>query len=99
MTNLVRIRVDIPNSIDSEWKISVDKSDLQIPSYLKKRLREVVEKNVNKKSIKVYKGRSKPLDQTGIEHIWNKSVSKDGKISYSINTDHQFIKWFIDRLD
>ena len=80
----MRIRVDIPNSIDSEWKISVDKSDLQIPSYLKKRLREVVEKNVNKKSRKVYKGRSKPLDQTGIEQIWNKSVSVDEKISYSL---------------
>ncbi len=99
LTNLVRIRVDIPNSIDSEWKISVDKSDLQIPSYLKKRLREVVEKNVNKKSIKVYKGRSKPLDQTGIEQIWNKSISVDGKISYSINTNHTFIKWFIEKLD
>jgi hypothetical protein len=99
LTNLVRIRVDIPNSIDSEWKISVDKSDLQIPSYLKKRLREVVEKNVNKKSRKVYKGRSKPLDQTGIEQIWNKSVSGDGKISYSINTNHTFIKWFIEKLD
>ena len=99
LTNLTRISIDIPNSIDFEWKISVDKSDLQIPSYLKKRLREVVEKNVNASAIKVYKGKSLPLDQSKNERVWNKTQSSDGTITYSVNTDHPFIKWFISTLN
>ena len=32
---LARVRIDIPNSLDNEWKTTVDKSEAQIPNWLK----------------------------------------------------------------
>ena len=43
LAQLVRVSVDIPNSLDDLWKITVDKSDAQLPAVLRKRLGQIVD--------------------------------------------------------
>ena len=50
LSKLVRISVDIPNSLDNEWKITVDKSEVQIPSKWKSQLKELVKQHIIKLS-------------------------------------------------
>ena len=42
LSQLVRVAIDIPNSLDAMWKITVDKADAQLPSLLRDRLRTLV---------------------------------------------------------
>ena len=50
----MRIDVDIPNSLDKIWKITVDKSDAQLPFPLREKLKSII-KNQPKKNIYILK--------------------------------------------
>ena len=56
LKQLVRISVDISNKIDIDWKITIDKSDAQIPFKSRNRFLELIE-TISKKSVKVYRGK------------------------------------------
>jgi hypothetical protein len=45
-TKLARVRVDMPNTLDMEWKIDVKKSSAQLPSAVRKELSTVIEQIV-----------------------------------------------------
>lgn len=81
LSQLVRIAVNIPNSLDAIWKITVDKSEAQLPSGLRSRLREIV-KALKGQSGKVFQsrgGRVKPAD--GRTTVWAKYV-RNGEVRY-----------------
>lgn len=42
LNQLIRIKLDIPNSMDDIWRITVDKSDAQLPQDLKRYLKDIV---------------------------------------------------------
>ena len=42
LSKLVRVRIDIPNSLDEIWKITLDKSDAQLPVALKNRMKRLI---------------------------------------------------------
>ena len=46
LTKLCRIAVDIPNTMDAEWKIDVKKASAQLPPVVRERLKKVVERFV-----------------------------------------------------
>ncbi|MDB2468657.1 ATP-binding protein [Alphaproteobacteria bacterium] len=52
---LARVKVDIPNTTDEHWKITVDKSGAQLPGALRKRLLDWVDNKILGKSVKVYR--------------------------------------------
>ena len=89
LSQLTRIRVDLPNTLDKDWKITLDKSDAQLPVALRSRLKDYIRKysgqsaNANKK-----KGANLSIDKK--EPVW-KRVSHDGRIRYLINRDHPLI--------
>ena len=56
LNKLARIRVDIPNSLDSIWEIDIKKSTASLPDIIKQNLVAIVEKTVGK-SEKVYYSR------------------------------------------
>ena len=87
---LFRISVDIPNSLDSEWKITLDKSDAQLPAALRDRLREVVKKLKVRASAPY---RRKPIRTNSIDkvNIWERMVS-GGANTYRINRNHPFVE-------
>ena len=44
LTKLSRVRVDIPNTMDADWKIDVRKANAQMPPVVRERLRRIVER-------------------------------------------------------
>jgi hypothetical protein len=92
LSKLARVRVDIPNSLDEEWRITVDKSDAQIPTTLKRRLKDLIEK-IGNVSSRVYRQRGSRIMHSGLTPIWLRSV-KQGQIKFSVNGANPAIEAF-----
>ena len=90
LTKLARVMVDIPNSLDEEWKITVDKSEAQIPAVVRKRLKQLTEK-ISLGSNKVYTKKGVKLNKSEVVSIWNE-VRQKGVTRFKINRDHPFMK-------
>lgn len=97
LSQLVRIAVDIPNSLDSIWKISVDKSNAQLPALLRYRLKQVVDK-LRLRSSSIFRSRGGRLDLPSSMPIWSRHA-RDGAITYSINREHPLIVALTDTSD
>jgi hypothetical protein len=97
LSKLARIRIDIPNSLDEEWKITVDKSDAQIPSFLRNRLRSLIDR-IRDSSVHVYRNRGGKIDRKDVVSVWERTV-KQGVISYTINRKHAVISQFRSTLE
>lgn len=93
LSQLTRVRIDLPNSLDAEWKITLDKSDAQLPVTLRKRLREIVQK-FSKKSIDVHRRKGVDLNTIGKEPVWKRNAH-GGRIRYLINREHPIIEELI----
>jgi hypothetical protein len=89
LAQLVRIRVDIPNALDAMWKITVDKSDAQLPAVLRRRLVQIVG-YLRRKSAKVIRSKGGKADEPGRVPVWRRHA-RDGEINYSINREHPLI--------
>jgi len=87
---LCRIRIDIPNTLDSEWQIDVKKASAKIPDVIRKRIKTICFTSIEK-AIKVYTQRGAYLKRKGekkeIVYLW-KAKQKQGKRFYEINKDH-----------
>ena len=97
LTKLARVMVDIPNSLDEEWKITVDKSEAQIPASVRKRLKQLTEK-ISLSSNKVYTGKGRKLNSSNIVAVWNEMRTKS-LTKFVINRNHPIIKSFLDNAD
>lgn len=96
LTKLCRIRVDIPNTMDADWKIDVKKASAQLPPAVRERLKKIVERFVQA-SKRTYKKRGQKLTDEARVPIWQR-VLKDRSIVYQPNTDHPAIVEFEKRL-
>jgi hypothetical protein len=85
LNKLTRVRVDIPNTLDSIWEIDIKKSSASLPSIIKQNLVKIVEDSVGR-SEKVYKYRGRAVNNDNLQHIW-KVVENRGSIQYLINRD------------
>jgi len=96
LTKLCRIRVDIPNTMDADWKIDVKKASAQLPPAVRERLKKIVERFVQT-SKRTYKRRGQKLTDDARVPMWQR-VLKDGAIVYQPNTDHPTLVEFEERL-
>ncbi|MGY6550476.1 MAG: ATP-binding protein [Erythrobacter sp.] len=94
LSQLVRIGIDIPNSMDEVWKITVDKSDAQLPTLLRNRLRQIVE-GLRGKSSRVYRSKGGRTDLPGKVSVWSRYV-RNNEVSYRINKDHPVIRQLLE---
>jgi hypothetical protein len=90
LSQLTRVRVDLPNSLDAEWKITLDKSDAQLPVTLRKRLREVVQRFA-KKSVGVQRRKGVDLNTVEKAPVWRRNAHS-GRIRYLVNREHPIIQ-------
>lgn len=97
LSQLVRVRVDIPNALDHIWKITIDKSDAQLPAALRTRLRQIVE-GLRKRSAKVFRSRGGRLDRTHTTSVWSR-FARGGEVHYTINREHPIIEALLDSGD
>ncbi|WP_413736029.1 hypothetical protein ACL2XP_24665 [Sodalis sp. RH21] len=89
LSQLTRIRVDLPNNVDAEWRITVDKSNAQLPIALKRRLQDIV-KRFNLRSFSVHRKKGVLLDLPEVHSVWFRYV-KHGQIFYRVNRDHPIV--------
>jgi hypothetical protein len=79
----------LPNTLDKDWKITLDKSDAQLPIVLRTTLKEYVRK-FGKKSAGVNKKKGVNLTVGSNQPVW-KRVAYSGRIRYLINRDHPLL--------
>lgn len=96
LTKLSRVRIDIPNGLDSDWKIDVRKASAQPPYAVRERLRRLIE-TIGATSKRVYTSRGKKLVSDSRLPVWTRQQNRN-QISYSINVDHPVFTDFMDRL-
>jgi hypothetical protein len=89
LSQLTRVRVDLPNTLDKDWKITLDKSDAQLPVVLRARLRDQI-KRFSKRSTSANRRRVTDLTIEKQEAVW-KRVAHNGRIKYQINRDHPMV--------
>ena len=89
LSQLMRVRVDLPNTMDKDWKITLDKSDAQLPVVLRSRLKDLL-RRFSKKSVGVNRNKGIDLRIDKKEPVWKKVVYH-GRIRYQINRDHPLI--------
>ncbi len=86
LTKLSRVRIDIPNSMDADWKIDVKKSTAQLPAVVRDRLRKVIER-IHDGSKRTYLRRGQKLVDHERLPMWSR-IQTDGQIRYRPNIDH-----------
>jgi hypothetical protein len=90
LNKLARVRVDIPNTLDSIWEIDVKKSTATLPDIVKRNLISMVERTVGV-SEHVYKYRGRNINNDDIIHMWN-LVDDRGSYKYLVNKDFPIYK-------
>lgn len=98
LSQLVRIAVNIPNSLDAMWKITLDKADAQLPTGLKSRLKDIVD-GLKRKSGKVFQSRGGRIrNEAGKTSVWAKYV-RNGQVRYYLNREHPLIAGMLEDED
>ena len=96
LTKLARVGIDIPNTLDAEWKIDVRKASAQPPPVVKERLRRIIEKFGNP-SKRAYTVRGSKLKNDSRLPVWER-IREKHYISYEINAEHPMITTFCEKL-
>ncbi|RWN64208.1 MAG: ATP-binding protein [Mesorhizobium sp.] len=96
LIKLCRVRVDIPNSMDSEWNIDVKKSSAQLPPIVRERLKKVLER-ISDGSRRTYKRRGQKLVDENRMPLWHRVLVGD-TIRYRPNPEHPAFTEFADSL-
>jgi hypothetical protein len=89
LSQLMRVKVDLPNTLDKDWKITLDKSDAQLPVVLRTGLKDLLRK-FGKRSASANRKKGVDLTIEKKEPVW-KRVVYNGRIRYQINRDHPFV--------
>lgn len=90
LNKLARVRVDIPNTLDSIWEIDVKKSTATLPDIVKRNLIAIVESTVGV-SEHVYKYRGRNIKTDDLIHVWN-LIDDRGSYRYNVNKDTPIYK-------
>jgi hypothetical protein len=98
-SRLARIRVDIPNSADHDWRIDIRKAIARPPDAIRRRLQGLAD-DVRRKAreIFVHRGQYTPRTAEGqVSRIWQINPV-ESKRRYVIRRDHELINLVRDRL-
>ena len=96
LTKLARVRVDIPNRLDSEWKVDVKKASVQPPYQVRERLRRIIE-TLGATSKRIYRVRGQKLVEDNRLPVWNRVQDKN-EIMYRVNSEHPVLADFLSRV-
>lgn len=96
LTKLSRVRIDIPNSMDADWKIDVKKSSAQLPPVVRDRLKKVIER-ILAGSKRTYRKRGQKLVDHERLPMWHR-IQAEGQIRYRPNIEHPAFANFAESL-
>ncbi len=95
---LARIRLDIPNTADADWKIDIRKSVARPPGALREQLTRLAE-DVRERARRVFAHRGhaiRRVDGTPIVQAWQVEHYAGG-VRYRVDTDHPAIRTVLDQ--
>lgn len=97
---LARIRLDIPNSADAEWKINILKSTASAPLRLRAQLQRIAaETRERARLVFAHRGRVLPSvsgKASGMPDLWNTVKTRTGT-TYRISREHDLVASLFDR--
>ena len=94
---LVRIKIDIPNNLDSYWGIDIKKSVAQPCEEIKKDLKRIIDQ-VTEKGARPFTGRGRKIEDKSIVQFWEiQPVNEDFR--FAINHDHPLYKDLLKNLN
>ena len=96
LTQLARVRIDIGNESDAEWKIDVLKASASPPPALREHLRQLIG-GLGERSRRVYRKRGAKLTDENPLPLWQR-IRVDGRIAYDLNHEHPAIANFASSL-
>lgn len=96
LTKLARVRIDMPNGLDADWKIDVKKASAQPPYQVRDRLRRIIE-TLGANSRRVFTRKGQKLLSDNRLPVWDRIQDK-GEITYRINPDYPMVAEFASRL-
>jgi hypothetical protein len=96
LTKLSRVRIDISNNMDADWKVDVKKSSAQLPAIVRDRLKKVIER-ILAGSKRTYSTRGQKLVAHERLPMWHR-VQADGQIRYRPNIEHPAFTDFAESL-
>ena len=94
---LCRIKIDIPNSMDSDWKLDVKKESASPPPTVRKRLRSIVGR-LSLPSRRTFRNKRTNLTNDTQLPIWIRVQSRN-HISYKIDSRHPVLSRFSSSLN
>lgn len=86
LTKLARVRVDIPNSLDTLWTLDIKKSSASPPIEVRRSLSTIVGR-IGETSGRVYRFRGRRTAGDHLVHMWDRIEGRHGT-SYTINREH-----------
>ena len=98
LSKLARIRVDIPNTLDSLWTLDIKKSSAIPPEEVRNNLANAIDRIGEKSKLK-FTRRGKAETSDTETHLWNRMKARDGGYYYEINRKHPIIERLSDELD
>jgi hypothetical protein len=88
---LARIQVDLPNSMDQDWKLDVRKARARPPAVLRSDLKRIA-KVTRERAVAVYRHRGKIIDRviSVDSYVWHHK-SKGGMTFFELNRGHPLV--------
>jgi hypothetical protein len=90
LNKLIRVRIDIPNSLDALWRIDVKKAEADPPESVLRELRKLIQR-IAGAGQRVYTKRATRLQNGPMVPVWKREVV-DGRIRYSLNEEHPLLR-------
>lgn len=97
---LARIRLDIPNSVDSEWNINVLKSTASPPVRLRPQIHRLAKETRERaRSVFAWRGRliGSTNDREAVPDVWQAVRKPSGATVYRLSRDHDLVRSVLDR--
>lgn len=100
-SQLARVRIDLPNTADSDWQVDIKKSGINLPEDAKKRLETIsaIARKVSR-DIFYFRTQTGSTNQTfkGSLNTWEQSGSEDGP-QFILNRNHPILSELLKNLD
>ncbi len=90
LNKLIRIRVDIPNTLDHIWRIDIKKSNAELPEAIKKDLKLIIER-IQEAGKNVYRHKGYKVKEKILSPLWRRTDC-DGQLSYTVNRENPLLE-------
>ena len=96
LNKLIRVKVDIPNTLDYLWKLDIKKSFASPPASVRKELKQVIDR-IEVAGRRVYGQKGKKLASEAENPVWERKAV-GGTIIYQINREHPLLVAFLNKI-